>query len=80
MHQFINSRNIDKATPKCQPLGEVDKSDFSLKGTQTSKTEKHVIKCISNNSYLIFSSYCVHVFSFNLFNNPVLSILIPVSK
>lgn len=53
----------------CQSLEEAGKWDFPLKSTQVSESEKHVIKCNSNNSYLIVSVYCIHVFSFNLFNS-----------
>lgn len=43
VHQFINSKNIDWATPRCQPLGEEGKWGLVLKSTQTGETEKHVI-------------------------------------
>ena len=67
VHQFVNSKNIDWATPKCPPLREEAKWDLVLKSTQTSETEKQVIKCISNNSYRVFGSYCTCMFSHLIF-------------
>lgn len=48
-----------KASLKRQLPRKVGKWNFSLESSQTSETEKQAINCISNNSYLIFSSYCI---------------------